>query len=177
MRSRYALPRAGVSEAVSSIDAELPMRPNLAILAFLLLGLWGCVAPALPTDARPDLDRRWIDVSGKYRWPQNDGFANQAMLVALPPGVLIDRFGPPTGRFFSPKGAAFKARALPTVCERQQYTTYRVVEPLLAWAGKATAWFGEPGGATQLQTDAPAASLVADGIIEPLPRRDPPPCN
>ncbi len=54
---------------------------------------------------------------------------------------------------------------------------YRVTGPLLAWAGKAVPWFDEPGGATQFQTDASAALLVSDGVIEPLPPRDPPPCK
>ena len=153
------------------------MRTKPILLACLLLGLAGCVSPALTPDARPDLDRRWIDAAGKYRWPENNGFADPPALVALPPGLLIDRFGPATGRFFSPKGAAFKARALPTVCETQLYTTYRITGPLLAWVGKTAAWFDEPGGATQVQTDANAASLVADGLIEPLPRRDPAPCS
>jgi hypothetical protein len=46
------------------------------------------------------------------------------------------------------------------------YTTYRVKEPLLAWTGRAAPWFDEPGGATQFETDATAAQLVADGTLE-----------
>jgi len=49
--------------------------------------------------------------------------------------------------------------------------------PLPAWAGTAAPWFGEPGGATQLKTDAPAAMLVGDGVLEHVPDQRTPPCS
>ncbi|MBV9251546.1 MAG: TNT domain-containing protein [Acetobacteraceae bacterium] len=155
-----------------------PISRTVALLA--LVG--GCVAapPKLPlqpsanASARPvaanvrsDLDRQWIDQNGELKWPPADGFAMPPQFVVLPPGVLIDRFGGDGGRFFSPKGAAYATRALPYVCERLPYTVYRVASPLPAWAGKAAPWFDEPGGATQFQTDAPAAALMGDHVIEP----------
>lgn len=148
-------------------------------MLLLLLGLVACTTPAQPpppAGVRPDLDRRWFDGSGQIRWPQNAGFASAPVLVQLPPGLLIDRFGSASGHFFSPKGASFSARALPYVCADQPYMAFRVTGPVMAWAGTAAPWFGEPGGATQFETDASAASLLADGIIETLSSRVSPPC-
>jgi hypothetical protein len=152
----------------------------------LLLALSACAAPAaappsatapLPANVRPDLDRQWLDQAGAIRWPASDGFSASPVPIVLPAGVMIDRFGNDNGRFFSPKGASYRGRALPYVCEALAYTTFRITQPLLAWSGKAAAWFGEPGGATQLQTDATAAQLVADHVIEKLPTDGTTPCG
>lgn len=140
--------------------------------AVLLLGLVlaACAAPppGLPPGARPDLGTEWVDGSG-YRWPPRDGFEGQVVYMVLPPGVLLDRFGQESGRFFSPKGAGFRARALPTVCRELPYRAYRVIAPLPVRIGSAVAWFGEPGGAMQVMTDATAAQLVAYGVLEHVP--------
>jgi hypothetical protein len=154
------------------------MRSRTALLFLLLTALAGCVAAPLRPELRPDLDRQWRDPVGKITWPINDGFAGTPVLVVLPPRVLLDRFGAEeTGRFFRPKGASFSARALPYACTNPTYATYRVLAPLPVWAGKAAPWFGERGGATQFQTDAAAASLLADGTLERVPHREPAPCG
>jgi hypothetical protein len=145
--------------------------------ATLLLGLVlaACAAPpsALPPGARSDLGAEWVE-DGGYRWPPRDGFDGQVVYMVLPPGVMLDRFGHEGGRFFSPKGAAFRARALPTVCRELPYRAYRVTAPLPVRIGSAVAWFGEPGGAMQVMTDATAAQLVADGVLERVPATTPP---
>ena len=153
-----------------------------------LLALAGCVAPraapmvATPTATetspvstaslpplgppfRPDLDPKWRDSTGAILWPSDDGFAAPPVLLVLEPGILIDRFGKETGHFLSPKGAGYGQRALPYVCEDLPYHVYRIAQPLMAWTGKAAAWFDEPGGATQIETDASVAQLLADGTI------------
>jgi len=134
-------------------------------LLLVVLALSACAdAPPLPPDARQDLAREWVTPQG-YRWPPDNGFGDRATWIVLPPGMLLDRFGSDNGRFFSPKGAAFGARALPSQCATLTYSVYRVAAPLLARVGYALPWFGEPGGATQLLTDASAAQLVADGAL------------
>ena len=150
------------------------MRRVAMLLALALASCAPSGAPTLPADARADLAAKWVDQNG-YRWPPDNGFSGLAVPIVLPPGVLLDRFGPESGRFFSPKGAAVPARALPTVCTHQPYTTYRVTLPLPVWIGHAAPWFDEPGGATQVQTDASAAQLIADGALVRLPPR-PAPC-
>ena len=96
--------------------------------------------------------------------------------MILSPGMLLDRFGSDGGRFFSPKDASYDGRALPYDCHLQPYKTYRVKAPLFVWAGRAAPWFDERGGATQFETDATAAQLVADATIEPVDTAAGAPC-
>ncbi|WP_347268026.1 TNT domain-containing protein [Paracoccus sp. (in: a-proteobacteria)] len=146
------------------------------LAAVALLALAGCAnlsqntAPpaTMPENARPDLAAKWIR-DGDFRWPPNDGFDGQGSYVVLPAGVLLDRFGSEHGRFFTPKGASFDARALPTVCASLTYTVYRVTSPLPVKIGGAAPWFDAPGGATQIKTDATAGQLVADGVLRRVP--------
>jgi hypothetical protein len=155
-------------------------------LSLLLLALGGCaMAPAVPAPApaaptatlRPDLAGQWKTPAGGINWPGHDGFAQTPVLIILPPGLLIDRFGSDYGRFFSPKGASFAARALPYVCPSLVYRVYKLDQPLLAWSGTAAPWFDQPGGATQLETDATAAQLLADHVIEPVTDGGAGPCG
>ena len=162
--------------------------PSFVRLSLLLLMLSGCAAaasaPSRPASSapqtstlRPDLGSQWRDPSGAIKWPGHDGFTATPVLMVLPPGLLIDRFGSDYGRFFSPKGAAFKARALPYVCASLVYRIYKLDQPLLAWTGTAAPWFDEPGGATQLETDATAAQLLTDRVIEPVADPAAAPCD
>jgi hypothetical protein len=134
------------------------------------------VPPARPSWVRPDLDAHWLGPNGQVEYPPNDGFDGAPVHSTLQPGRLIDRFGGP-GRYFSPKGEPFDARALPSVCQVQIYTVYRVLKPLPVASGKAVPWFDEPGGATQYETDESSADLVAGHVLEPVPDPGPAPCN
>ena len=131
----------------------------------------------LPPGARPDLDPRWYDASGNLHWPPNGGFAAAPVAVVLPSGMLLDRFGRPTGNYFSPQGAPYGARALPYICQAQVYTVYTVDRPLVVQSGTAAPWFGEPGGAIQYETGETASQMLADRTIEPLPDPGPAPCD
>jgi hypothetical protein len=154
-------------------------RMNKFVPVILSLLLAACastppVAPAPPL--RQDLAQNWLDATGHVKWPPKDGFAAEPVPVILPPGMLLDRFGSDYGRFFSPRGASFDGRALPYDCHLQPYKTYRVKAPLFVWAGRAAPWFDESGGATQFETDATAAQLVADATIEPVDTATGAPC-
>ena len=141
-------------------------RARLALLAGLLLSACASPQPARPTQTpylRQTLDAKWL------RWPPNDGFAATPVAETLAVGTLLDRFGSEGGRFFSPKGESYNARALPYVCDTLVYTIYRVTKPLHVAAGKAAPWFDEPGGATQYETDDPVFKLRESGALEPLP--------
>jgi hypothetical protein len=168
------------------------MRSGSAFAFVMLFALGGCApqasvvpAPAamasaqadLPPDARPNLDRHWLLPSGAYNYSPGDGFDGSPQPVVLSVGMLLDRFGGDGGNFFSPKGAPFAMRALPTVCERLVYKVYRVAAPLLAWTGKARPWFDQKGGATQFETDAPVYLLLTDHVIEPVPFSGEKPCE
>jgi hypothetical protein len=157
----------------------MKMRKATFWVAAVLLA--GCAAPEAPRTAlapplRPTLAGKWVDAAGGINWPPADGFAGAPIPIVLPAGLLLDRFGSPSGRFFSPKNAGYAARALPYSCDKLAYTTYRVKAPLVVWIGRAAPWFDESGGATQFQTDATAAQLVADATIEPVPGASGAPC-
>jgi len=149
--------------------------------ALILLVLAGCAGvpdgspstASLPAGARADLASRWVQ-DGSYLWPPQNGFDGPVTYLVLPAGVLLDRFGSDHGHFFSPKGAVFDARSLPTVCAELAYSVYRVTAPLPVKMGATVPWFGEPGGAIQVQTDASAAELVGDGVLRRVKATAPP---
>jgi hypothetical protein len=153
------------------------MLPALLLFCLSACAVSPAAQPPMAADLNPALDRSWIGPNGEIRWPPDDGFAAAPVPVVLMPGMLIDRFGSDGGRFFSPKGAAYAARALPYACDRQTYIVYRVVLPVVAWSGKAAPWFGQPGGATQFETDAQVFQLKADHTIEVQSTSEPPPCG
>src|SRR5947209_6811289 len=76
----------------------------------------------LPPYLRQDLYPKWIDAKAQVSWPPNDGYAAAPVAQTLAAGTMIDRFGSENGRFFSPKGESFKARAVPYVCSQMVYT-------------------------------------------------------
>jgi hypothetical protein len=127
-------------------------------------------APAgFPSNLRWDLVPKWIqwvDAKAQISWPPNDGCSSAPVSESLTAGELIDRFGSEGGTFFSPQGESFRSRAVPYVCTQMDYRVYRVVKPIAVKACKAASWFGEPGGAIQVQAADPAYKLVADGEIE-----------
>jgi hypothetical protein len=122
-----------------------------------------------PANLRWDLVPKWIrwaDAKIQIDWPPNDGCASAPVTRSLAPGALIDRFGSEGGSFFTPKGESYAARSVPYVCRQMDYRVYRVLKPLAVRACKAAPYFGEPGGADQVQTADPAYKLVAEGSLE-----------
>ncbi|MEK4383585.1 TNT domain-containing protein [Aeribacillus sp. FSL K6-2848] len=87
--------------------------------------------------------------TGEVIWPPNDGFAEEPVDTILKEGMLIDRYGEPTGGFFSPKGVPYEERALALHSDEANYYVYRVLEDFSVKSGKAAPWFGRPGGGTQ----------------------------
>ena len=148
-------------------------------LSLLLLLLAACAAPRfqLPPGARPDLSPQWLVADGKYRWPPDDGFAAPLVRETLAAGTMLDRFGPTSGRFLSPRGASYESRALPYQCDASSYHVYRVDVPLTVRTGTAEPWFDQPGGATQYKTDETVQALLDEHVIEePVPPPPPVPC-
>jgi hypothetical protein len=126
-------------------------------------------AAGFPANLRWDLVPKWIqwaDDKAQISWPPNDGCASAPVAQSLTAGQMIDRFGSEGGTFFSPRGESYRSRAVPYVCRQMDYRVYRVVKPVAVKSCKAAPWFGEPGGAVQVQTADPAYKLVADGTIK-----------
>jgi hypothetical protein len=172
MKTRLASSRSWGDDLRNGCKSKV----TLALVAALLAACASppAVAPAPPL--RQTLGQGWLDAKGQVKWPPHEGFTAEPIPMILPPGLLLDRFGGENGRFFSPTGASYEGRALPYDCRLQPYRTYRVKAPLLVWVGRAAPWFDQSGGATQFETDATAAQLVADATIEPVDTASGAPC-
>jgi hypothetical protein len=148
---------APVQAQTAATAAAAPAGPASAAPAGFPANLrWGLVPKWI----------HWVDAKAQIDWPPNDGCAAAPVAQSLTTGQMIDRFGSEGGTFFSPQGESYRARAVPYVCTQMDYRVYRVVKPVAVKSCKAAPWFGEPGGAIQVQTADPAYKLVADGEIE-----------
>jgi hypothetical protein len=116
-------------------------------------------------DYRPSLDAKWFEPDGSVRWPPNNGAVGAERPVTLARGTTIDRYGSERGKYASPAGAPYGARALPYEQTKMPYARYEVVKEFPAHESVAAPWFDEPGGATQFRTDKPIADLVREGYL------------
>ncbi len=158
---------------------------GLIVLAALAAGACAQQAPTPPQPQawlRADLAPRWLNADGSPRYPSAEdgfwqGFNEAPVVVVLPPGTLLDRFGgEERGHYLAPLGAQFQARALPFPCNAAAYRSYRVRAPLPALAGRIAPWFGEAGGGIQFLVDASVLELVQMGVLERLPPSRATPC-
>jgi Tuberculosis necrotizing toxin len=156
-----------IAVSLFGVASHPPVRAQTATTLPVAVGN---TAPAgFPANLRWSLVPKWIqwaDAKAQISWPPNDGCESAPVAQSLTPGEMIDRFGSEGGTFFSPKGESYRSRAVPYVCTQMDYRVYRVVKPLAVKSCKAAPWFGEPGGAIQVQTADPAYKLVAEGILE-----------
>ncbi|KAJ7740605.1 hypothetical protein B0H16DRAFT_1694247 [Mycena metata] len=111
-----------------------------------------------------------------FQYPPSDGFqlSNTGSPIegstTLAQGILIDRFGKPTGRFLAPAYTPFGQRALPpkSLGSKTDYHVYRVnTNGLTVLTGTIAAWFGQPGQGTQytLQQGTTVQSLLDTGVL------------
>ncbi|HYX31605.1 MAG TPA: TNT domain-containing protein [Oligoflexus sp.] len=110
-------------------------------------------------------DHVWTDNLGNIKWPPNRGFDGPSMRDRLTKGTLLDRYGEPHGTFVSPAGTPFEQRALPPSAASKPLHTYEVLEPIGVDAGRASPWFGEPGGGIQYELDFTVQDLINWGIL------------
>lgn len=116
---------------------------------------------------------KYIEPNGQIKWPDYkqhpDGFHNGIFEeTSLQPGTVIDRYGGDKGKFFSPEGTPFEARALPKSSREAQPKKYKVLKPLPVKQGKATPWFDQPGMGTQFKTDMNVKQLLIDEYIREI---------
>lgn len=119
-----------------------------------------------PANANPELSLQWINVRCQYRFPPKDGFDGPSETKTLPPGTLVDRYGPPSGRFLAPTDATYEARALPYDQTKMDYYRYEVVTALDVEAGKIVPWFDQSGGGVQYKTKKPVRQLLIEGALK-----------
>ncbi len=97
----------------------------------------------------------FVDDSGTWRYPAENGFDGQALPMELKGGDVIDRFGDERGRYLSPDGTTFSERALPPdslnpQVEKYGYHRYEIVRPFQADVGYVAPAFAQQGGGLQI---------------------------
>lgn len=99
------------------------------------------------------------------RYPPNRGFDGEPTEITLEPGTEIDRFGSQGGRYTSPVGTPYSARALPPGSNGKPYSVYRIERPVTVQAGRVLPFYGEAGGGTQYYMPTSMANLVSTGAV------------
>lgn len=121
------------------------------------------------TDARnraaSNASTKSAGTSGAINWPPNYGFQGTPVQKTLPAGTRIDRYGYEGGRFVSPVGTPYAARALPPGTDKKPYNTYVTNRPVSVKAGTAAPWFNQPGGGTQYHLPDKVRNLVDSGDL------------
>ena len=91
--------------------------------------------------------------------------------VTLQPGTKLDRYGYEGGKYVSPAGTPYGARALPPVSDKKPYNVYQVMQPIdNVEAGKIAPWFGELGFGTQYNLPKSVGDLVEPGHLKRVRR-------
>ncbi|WP_368503173.1 T7SS effector LXG polymorphic toxin [Alkalihalophilus sp. As8PL] len=88
-------------------------------------------------------------LNGNINWPENNGFFKDPQTNTLEKSLKIDRYGEPSGSFFSEKGTPFEQRALAPHSSQSNYYSYEVKKPFKTLGGEAAPWFDQPGGGMQ----------------------------
>lgn len=132
--------------------------------SFLILNEWG------------EMDINWsgprADGEGfdkEHREPNG----HHRMLVELPIGTVLQRYGSPGGYFTAPKGTPYEELSLPYEKDSMEYNEYRVinrgvqVEVCRAERGRAAPLFGQPGGGIQYyHGNKSVQNLVTEELLE-----------
>ena len=94
------------------------------------------------------------------------------MLVELPVGTMLLRYGTPGGYYTAPKGTAYEELSLPFEKDSMEYNEYRVinrsltVEVCQCERGRAAPLFDQPGGGIQYYHKQSVAELVRKNLLE-----------
>jgi hypothetical protein len=101
----------------------------------------------------------------KY-WPGNSGFVGQIERTHLMPGTLVDRYGYPGGKFVSPAGTSFGARALPAdYLTTKPFHAYEVMKPIEVNTGSIMPWFSQHGMGVQHELPVSLEILLKCGFL------------
>ena len=101
----------------------------------------------------------------KY-WPGNSGFVGQIERTHLMPGTLVDRYGYPGGKFVSPAGTSFGARALPAdYLTTKPFHAYEVMKPIEVNTGSIMPWFSQYGMGIQHEFPVSLEILLKRGFL------------
>jgi hypothetical protein len=112
--------------------------------------------------SREDFEARYVKENGDFRYPDNDGAVKDRRLEFSDVGEfqkhygnVLDRFGDEGGRYFSPDGTPFEARALPPDSLGKPYLRMRLAGELPpGWrieVSEVAPAFGRDGGGLQIR--------------------------
>jgi hypothetical protein len=110
-----------------------------------------------------------------YYPPNEYGFASSPATTTLQDGPMqiITRFGESTGKYASPIGTSFSARALPLGVDPASIKGFQIMKPIEnVLVGPTQGWFGQPGGGVQYYLgigDRTIQSLIDSGHLFELP--------
>ena len=113
-------------------------------------------------------NERFYADDGSPIYPLNNGFVGRPEKVTLKTGEqLIDRYGPNSGRFVSPKGTSYESRALPRNTNKNEYSLFVVRKDIEnVMSGVTAPWFDEVGGGTQYKLPIKIETLLKEGYLE-----------
>jgi Tuberculosis necrotizing toxin len=111
--------------------------------------------------SREEWEARYVDEKNELRYPGNDGAVVKRRLdftdvneFKTHYGDVLDRFGGENGKYFSPDGTPFEARALPPGSLGQPYVRMRLGELPPNWkieVSEVAPAFGRDGGGLQIR--------------------------
>ena len=107
-------------------------------------------------------------------FPPNNGAIN-VVKKTLDPGdfyenLVIDRYGPPTGKFTASANTPFPQRALPSSYESQTPQKYKVLKPIPnVEEGQIIPWFNQPGLGIQYKLEKPVQYYIDEGFLQIIP--------
>jgi RHS repeat-associated protein len=117
------------------------------------------------TALRPWGARTETTALAKY-WPGNSGFVGSMERMHLMPGTQIDRFGYSSGKFVSPVGTSFEARALPAdYLANKPFHSYEIIKPIEVNSGSIRPWFGQSGMGIQYELPVSVEVLLERGFL------------
>ncbi|KAJ7732994.1 hypothetical protein B0H16DRAFT_1696104 [Mycena metata] len=113
--------------------------------------------------------------NNSYRYPDHDtrGFqisttektyidGNETLVV----GMLLDRFGPESGKYLAPAYTPFAQRSLPPLSlNDSDYHVYKVTKNFTLLSGPTAAWFGQPGQGTQYWSGNAVKEMISAGNL------------
>jgi RHS repeat-associated protein len=99
-------------------------------------------------------------------YPSNNGAIGRTERFTLMPGDKIDRYGNPSGKYFSPEGTPLDMRSLPPNADLSKYNLYTIKKPFEVNKSTISPYYGKNGMGIQYESPVSAEVLLKKGIIE-----------
>jgi len=112
----------------------------------------------------PDDMSPYKKADGSWDWPANKGFDGTPVDDTAKVGQVLDRFGENGGKFLSPPGTPFDARALSPDSLTAPYKGFEVLKEFPIQSGPIAPAFGMPGGGTQIFTGVNSPAFPASAF-------------